>query len=788
MLAADYLHRTSACFLLFPDRIDILSECHFMSCFRPDRVFFQPEGNRDRIFSRNRLFWKRQIIHLLGERFHIGCHNKFSDCLSVPGRCYHAFIHTGVQEEVLVDDFYLILCHFGCNILVVEFYLLHLRGRLSVTAVYNPVGAEIVVGRSFIKIAAVCLEFISITVFLINRLVNVIPDKSSLIERFCICQIGILVHCPAGISHGVGILTADKWFASVFCKEFLDLFHRCVHLALHIAGIIVAAILEDAFVMYQSRRIFLAEKLRHFINIFSSERLISAGPDQDGRMIFVPLVHGIHTVQHHRKPFRFVIWHNEIFIPVHRIGIPASVALQVRLINQIQTVFITESVDQRGVRIMACPHCIDVVLLHDGQVFSKLLFRYMSSAHRAEFMPVNPFEDNSLTVQCHDAVFHLKSAESHFLRNDFHQSAGGVCHGNRQVIKIRLFRTPERRMIDLPGKDILSIQFLLFLEANFSVVRKHELCFSASPCPGADFQLRLFQRLIRNCADSEITDMDFRHRVQVDIPVKPGEAVEVLILTPASGRPFEYLHSQLVFAFSYIVSKFKVGRCKGILAVSHKGTVYPDSHAAFCPLEGDKKTFAFHSLRHAEIFHIACDRIEVLRNLSRTDVLTSFPRILCIRVLRRIIALHLDMGRHPDIIPGSTAVFIFLKSWHNCVIIFRIMEFPDSIQALLKQTASCFSVRFGRIVRMIGVSLCSSITEILRILYVFIIKCSHSFLLFFPESLYEKRSPPHLRQTPALMRALCLLFYGSCNTFCKLFLKYEEDDHSRNGTEENSHH
>ena len=187
----------------------------------------------------------------------------------------------------------------------------------------------------------------------------------------------------------------------------------------------------------------------------------------------------------------------------------------------------------------------------------------------------------------------------------------------------------------------------------------------------------------------------------------------------------------------------------------------------------------------------------MLRNLSRTDVLTSFPRILCIRVLRRIIALHLDMGRHPDVVPGGTAVLVLFKSRNNRVIIFRIMEFPDSIQALLKQAASCFSVRFGRVVRMIGVSLCSSITKILRVLYILVIKCSHSFLLFFPGVLYKagiplflqiKRSPPHLRQTPALMRALCLLFYGSCNTFCKLFLKYEEDNHSRNGTEENSHH
>ena len=374
MFAADHFHRATAYFLFFPDRIDILSECHFMSCFRPDCVLFQLEGNRDRIFSRNRFFRKRQIIYLLGKRFHIRCHSGFSDDLSAPGCCYNTVINTGVKEEVLIDNFHLILCHFRSNILIVEFDFLHLWGRLSVTAVYNPVGTEIVIGRSLIKVAAVCLKFISIAVFFINCLVNVIPDKPSLIKRFCIRQIGILVHCPAGISHSVGILAADKRLAPVFCKEFLNLFHRCIHLAFHVAGTIVTAVMENTFIMYQSCRIFFAEELGHLVNILSSKGLISAGPDQNGRMVLVPLIHGIDTIQHHRKPFRFVIWHNEIFVPVHRIGIPASMALQIRLIDQIQPVFITKSVDQRRVRIMACPHCIDIVLFHDRQVFAKLFF------------------------------------------------------------------------------------------------------------------------------------------------------------------------------------------------------------------------------------------------------------------------------------------------------------------------------------------------------------------------------------------------------------------------------
>ena len=182
----------------------------------------------------------------------------------------------------------------------------------------------------------------------------------------------------------------------------------------------------------------------------------------------------------------------------------------------------------------------------------------MSSAHRAEFMPVDSFEDNSLTIQRHNAVFHLKSAESHFFRNDFHYSAVSTGHGNRQVIKIRLLRTPKCRMIDFPCKGIFAIQLFLFLEADFSMVRKHDLRFSSSPCPGDKFQFRLFQCFIRNRADPKVTDMHLRHCIQVNVSVKSGEAVEILVLTPASGCPFEHLYSQFVFAFSDIIRQFKI--------------------------------------------------------------------------------------------------------------------------------------------------------------------------------------------------------------------------------------
>ena len=176
--------------------------------------------------------------------------------------------------------------------------------------------------------------------------------------------------------------------------------------------------------------------------------------------------------------------------------------------------------------------------------------------------------------------------------------------------------------------------------------------------------------------------MDFRDRIQIDITIDSGETEEILVLTPAAAGPFEDLCCQFVFSFFQIRSQFEFGRCKGIFTVSYKVTVQPYSDTTFCTLERDKYFFAFHLFRNFKIFHIRSNRIESLRNLTQFYFFSSFPRVLYICILRYIISLHLNMSRHTDIIPWFTAVIRFFKSGNGTVVVFCIVEFPQSVQAV----------------------------------------------------------------------------------------------------------
>ena len=261
MFTPDHFNRTLTQLFLPLDTVDILSKRHLMSGFCPDLVFLQPERNGNRILSRQSFLRKRKRIGLFTKRLYLRLHLDLSKRFSISLHENNTVECVRVQKQILIDDRHPVFGNLRRNILIIIFYFLHLRGRLSVSSIDDAVRAEIIVGRPLAKISSIRLEFLSIPVFLINGLIDIIPDKASLVQWICVRQIRILMHCSAGIPHGMGIFTADKRLAPVFCKKFFDFLHRSIHLTFHVARIIISAVVKYTFIMYQPGRILLAEKL-----------------------------------------------------------------------------------------------------------------------------------------------------------------------------------------------------------------------------------------------------------------------------------------------------------------------------------------------------------------------------------------------------------------------------------------------------------------------------------------------------------------------------------------------
>ena len=186
-----------------------------MAALAPYGIFFQAEGNGHRILARKGLYGNRKLHCFFGKRLHGNFHRHFFQFLSFFFENYHAVKRIGIHKQVLIFYNCFVFLYIHSNVLIAEFYFLHLRGRVALAAVYNTISAEIVVARMIVKISAVCLEFFSITVFFVDGLINVIPDKSALEQRLFLGKIHIFLHRTAGISHRMRVFTANIRFSSV---------------------------------------------------------------------------------------------------------------------------------------------------------------------------------------------------------------------------------------------------------------------------------------------------------------------------------------------------------------------------------------------------------------------------------------------------------------------------------------------------------------------------------------------------------------------------------------------
>ena len=229
-----------------------------------------------------------------------------------------------------------------------------------------------------------------------------------------------------------------------------------------------------------------------------------------------------------------------------------------------------------------------------------------------------------------------------------------------------------------------------------------------------------------------------------------GEAEEVLIFAPAGGSPLEHLHSKFVHARLEIGSQIECVCGEAVLGVTHIRPVQPKSHAAFHTLELDVDGLALHGFRQLEVFYIACHRIEPLRDLARLYFFTAIPRILNIRVLGNVVALHLDVCRNMNVIPAAAIVICLFKAGDGTGVVLCVGEFPDTVQLQRQRRGACPIFFAGSV----STETCMSIQHVFLekggVFYFYKIKCSHSissftcynFIIFLQPPRRNRRIPP----------------------------------------------
>ncbi|CZW78027.1 Uncharacterised protein [Enterobacter hormaechei] len=312
---------------------------------------------------------------------------------------------------------------------------------------HQPVEAELTIVGLIAKIAAVGPECRAVFRFFCQRLIDPVPDKAALQPGMAAECLPVAGKAAKAVTHRVGILAQDQRTGFVRHTNPLfnrPLWHRRERLILIDAGIHRANNIScrrtgpPAFVLHRPRGIGGFQPAVQRIVIRPMPGLIPQGPDDDGRMIPVPLHHTRYAFAHGRQPARIV---RQAAHRHHAMG------FNIRLIDHVQAVAIAKRVPQRVIRIMRAAHGIEVMLLHQFDVAAHGRLIHHLPLLRMMFMTVHAADQQRFAVKLQQAVADFDASETDIAGFSLQHVALHIPKRHGQTIAFRCFSAPQRGIV-----------------------------------------------------------------------------------------------------------------------------------------------------------------------------------------------------------------------------------------------------------------------------------------------------------------------------------------------------
>ena len=558
--------------------------------------------------------------------------------------------------------------------------LLHLLrlGREGAVGEDDPVPAEVVVVRGLAVVAAVAEVLVAVPVPHPDRLVCEVPDEPALEQLVAVCEVDVLRHPAERVAHRVRVLAEDERLVPVLAQLLLHRGGRRVHLARDVGGLGVARIPGHALVVDGSV-IRLAEPVGHVPQHRAAVRLVAARPDHDARVVAVALEHAARTVQSRRSPLVVVAGDGDVLrrAALADLG-PAPVRLHVHLVDDEQPVLIGQLVEHGVVRVVAGAHGVDVVSLQHPHVGLGHLPR-RDAARQGELVTVDAVEHDAHAVEREHAVLDSEAADADALRDHLGQGPLGIPHLDDQLVQVRVLRAPQTRILDVQHQGAVPAGGQL---AEFGDARR-----------GRSFARELHVQLdVGGCQivghhgpHAQVLGVHGGAAVQHDVAEDAGEAEEVLILQPRSGAVGEDLRCEAVLALDQGIRQVELPGREPVGAVPDVPPVQPYRDRALGAVEAHAQ--ALTGLQRGvqrERADIASDRVVALGHLTGDDVLLTVPRVPHVDVLGAVVALQLQVRRHPDRVPGRDVVPRVGEVRRRLPLIACAVERPAPVEGLLE--------------------------------------------------------------------------------------------------------
>ena len=548
-------------------------------------------------------------------------------------------------------------------------HLLH-GGLFRAVRKDDAVGGKVIIRLPLAKIAAVAKGPAAQRVGAPQRLVHIIPDKAALILREFFAQADVALHAAEGVAHVVHVLAQDERLFRPAFEIGADVLGFGVHAALDVGRGLPCGVAAEqprrrhALIVHQAAGVVFPEKAAHGQDVFARKALVAAAPQQHRRVVFVALEHRARAVQHAGPPFGAATG-QVVGQRVAAAVLPAAVGLQVGLVDHIHAVFVAQVVPRRLVGVVAGAHGVDVVAAEGLHRFDHVGHADGAAVLGVPLVPVDAVEKDPAAVQAHDAVDHLKAAETGAVGHRLDGAAVRAAQRQRHGVQRRVLVAPGAHAGQRDGRGLPHHAALFparrgqgerrFVQ-NRAAGRGHAAIdgagFGAGGVRAGGLEPR-GQRaggVVRRQAGAQPQVFDVRARLCIEEhrAEDAGKAEEVLVLQPGGGGSLVHLDAQAVAGFVHKGGQVKVGRGEGILAVADELPVAPAVKRGLDALERDAHPPAAQRGREVELGHIAADGAILPGDPGRGQLLQGVPRVEGVDVLQLAVALRFDVAGHGD--------------------------------------------------------------------------------------------------------------------------------------------
>ena len=469
---------------------------------------------------------------------------------------------------------------------------------------------------------------------LADCLVHEIPDEASLIQRIFADEVPVLLEVTVGVAHRMRVLALDKRSVRVGIEVFLAILRRDVHRTINIR----IAVQQCSFILYRTGRVISLDPIIYPLEVDAVAGLVSHTPDNHGRMVVV-------TVNH--APVTFHVG-SEVILATCKgfLLIAHAVGLDIRLIHYIDTIFVTESVPDRVIRIVRSSYSIDIQLLHYPYIFDHLLLGNHVAAVRAHLVTVGTLDEYRLAVHKKLLVadFHGPEAERHGSALDYALLVGNL---DLQCIKDRSLSRPELRILHVSGRayDNVAVLRLLTAFADSLGERGHAVAARVDHLVRNGGDARCDDRFqcqftIHAAAYVHVLKSLLLTGIDIHAACDSGESPEVLVLKISAVAPSEDFQGNAVFTRMHIRCDVETCFELAVFAVADFLAVHPYTDIGCGGTDGQAHLMSFPISRNIESTSVLSYMIVILRYVRRVVFEVAAPCVTYVHIERITVSVQ----------------------------------------------------------------------------------------------------------------------------------------------------